>query len=106
MRVKHSLLCPGSVPFGPIAKVGKSAHLRHMSDILYPVLDKDNPDRHLTCQEALSTAFQNLLDAALAAGWSEREAIAAVADLADNQMLALSARNETNQLMALLKSMT
>jgi hypothetical protein len=77
-----------------------------MSDISYAVLDKDNPDRHLSCQEALSTAFQNLLDAALAAGWCEWEAIAAIVDLADNQMLALSARNETNQLMVLLKSMT
>jgi hypothetical protein len=77
-----------------------------MSNILYPVLEKGSPDRHLSCLEALSTAFSKLLDAAVTVGWSEREAVAAIVDLADNHMLTLAAQGETTHLMALLKRMT
>jgi hypothetical protein len=39
-------------------------------------------------------------------GWSEREVFVAVIDLADNHMLSMSANEEMNALIELLKRMT
>jgi hypothetical protein len=51
-------------------------------------------------------AFQHLVERATAAGWSEREAVAAVIELADNHMLSIAANDETNALVELLRKMT
>lgn len=77
-----------------------------MSDISRPFVTDDDPDRHIRCQDALQCAFHDLICAAVAAGWNEREAIAAVGELADNHMLALDANNETTALLDLLKKMS
>jgi hypothetical protein len=55
-----------------------------------------HPDRFLDCQAAMEDHFNEIMDAALAAGWLPAEASAAIAELADNYMLKLFAIEETN----------
>ncbi|MGG6898053.1 hypothetical protein [Rhizobium sp. BR 315] len=74
-----------------------------MADIARPFVTADDPDRHIRCQDTLQTAFQELVSAAISAGWSEREVLLALADLADHQLLALEANNNTDLLIVLLK---
>ena len=76
-----------------------------MRNISKPFVTKDDPDRHIRCQDALQFAFRDLIEAAMAAGWSEREAIEAVADLADGHMQDFLARSDSAALVALLKTM-
>ncbi|MBB3406095.1 hypothetical protein [Rhizobium sp. BK284] len=66
----------------------------------------DDPDRNIRCQDALQKAVQELVSAAISAGWSEHEVLLALADLVDHQLLALEANNNTDALIALLKRMT
>ncbi|RWX40097.1 hypothetical protein EHH54_13650 [Rhizobium leguminosarum] len=60
----------------------------------------------MRCQDAIDAAFRDLLKRATAAGRSEREVFVAVIDLADNHMLSMSANEEMNALIELLKRMT
>jgi len=60
----------------------------------------------MRCQDAIDAAFRDLLERATAAAWSEREVFVAVIDLADNHMLSMSANEEMNALIELLKRMT
>lgn len=76
-----------------------------MREISAPISD-DDPDRHLSCQEALQLAFEDILTAAAAAGWSEREIVAALIDLADNHMIGLREMQETSAIIALIKRLT
>jgi hypothetical protein len=48
-----------------------------MSHIPLPSVSDDHPDRHISCQFALQSAFVQVAARALAAGWSEREVAAA-----------------------------
>ena len=75
-------------------------------EIARPSIGQDQPDRHMRCQDAIDAAFRDLLERATSAGWSEREVFVAVIDLADNHMLSMSANEEMNALIELLKSMT
>lgn len=77
-----------------------------MSDIAAPIVADSHPDRHLHCQDELQVEFRAFIDRATEAGWSEREVLLAIADLADNQLLALEANDNTDVLIALLKRMT
>lgn len=77
-----------------------------MRDIARPFVTDDDPDRHIRCQDALQAAFQDLVSAAISVGWSEREVLLAIADLADHQVLSLEANDHTDVLVALLKRMT
>lgn len=77
-----------------------------MSHVARPFGTDDDPDRHLRCQDALQAAFRELVGAANQAGWSEFEALAAIADLADNELLSHAANCDTDALIALLKRMT
>ncbi len=77
-----------------------------MADIARPFVTADDRDRHMRCQDALQTAVQELVSAAISAGWSEREVLLALTDLVDHQFLALEANNNTDVLIALLKRMT
>ncbi|MGR9236537.1 hypothetical protein ACU8NU_33980 (plasmid) [Rhizobium leguminosarum] len=60
----------------------------------------------MRCQDAIDAAFRDLLERATAAGRSKREVFVAVIDLADNHMLSMSANEEMNALIELLKRMT
>jgi hypothetical protein len=77
-----------------------------MFDIARPFVTDDDPDRHIRCQDAIQTAFRELIGAATDAGWSEREILLAIIDLADNHLLSLDANDNTHALIALLKRMT
>lgn len=67
------------------------------SEVAPPVTGRGHPDRHLSCQEAIEPAFQELAENAESAGWSSDEVAAALVDLADNHMLALVANAETDR---------
>ncbi|NLS00035.1 hypothetical protein HGP17_24685 [Rhizobium sp. P38BS-XIX] len=77
-----------------------------MSDISRPFVTEDDPDRHLRCQDALQASLQDLVKAAEAAGWSEREVVLAIFELADNHLRTLEANDNTDALIELLKRMT
>jgi hypothetical protein len=53
-------------------------------------------DRYLDCQMAAEDAFRGLVDAIMAAGWSEDEAAYAVTGLAQAHLLARAANDETD----------
>jgi len=76
-----------------------------MRDISKPFVTRDDPDRHIRCQDALQYAFRDLIEAAVAAGWSEQEAVDAVGELVEGHMQDLMARADSAALMALLKTM-
>lgn len=77
-----------------------------MPDIARPFVTNDDPDRHIRCQDALQAAFQDLVSAATSVGWSEREVLRAIGDLADRRVLSLETNDHTDALVALLKRMT
>lgn len=67
-----------------------------MHPIMPPASEGPYPDRHLHCQMHLERGFQDLFDAAVAAGWSIEEAATALVDLADNNVLSIMANVETD----------
>ncbi len=77
-----------------------------MADIARPFVTDDDPDRCIRCQDALQAAFRDLVAAATDAGWSEREVLSAIADLAENHLFAMDANANSKALIALLRSMT
>lgn len=54
----------------------------------------------------MHSAIQSVIAAAVGAGWHEREAVCAIIELADNHMLSLSANDDTDALIQLLRRMT
>jgi len=55
-----------------------------------PPRPEDHPDRFLDAQEAIETSLLELVDKGIAAGWGEREIIAAIVAVAENRMLSLA----------------
>jgi hypothetical protein len=74
-----------------------------MSKIPSPTVPKDDPDRFLQCQDALHIAVQDLIGEAVAAGWNEAEAIAAVIETADAHMLMQIENSEVEAILDRLK---
>ena len=58
-----------------------------MRKVKEPLWPDEYPDRFLDCQEALMPGFLLLLESAVASGWTENEAIAALIELADSRWL-------------------
>lgn len=54
-----------------------------------PPRPADHPDRFLDAQEAIEPALLQVVEDAVAAGWGEVEAVAAVVTVAENRMLAI-----------------
>lgn len=76
-----------------------------MRDIYRPFVTKDDPDRDVRCQDAVQFAFGDLVDAAIAAGWGEREIIEAIIDLAEDRLQALGANDDARALLDVLMKM-
>lgn len=77
-----------------------------MRTITAPYVALDDPDRPIRCQDALNAAVQELVGQATAVGWSDRETLAAIIEIADNSLLSLAANDDAEVLIALLKRMT
>lgn len=77
-----------------------------MPDIARPFVTDDDPDRDIRCQDALQAAYRELVSAAIMAGWSEREVVLAIGELADKHLLSLEANDNADALIALLRRMT
>ncbi|MGL4197805.1 MAG: hypothetical protein ACRCSX_08600 [Allorhizobium sp.] len=58
-------------------------------NITPPPRPADHPDRFLDAQEAIEPALLQVVEDAVAAGWGEVEAVAAVVTVAENRMLAI-----------------
>jgi hypothetical protein len=91
---------------GRVAKRGKSVESSGMRQISPPTNSDDDPDRHIRCQEALLSAFQDFLEAATEAGWNEREVAVAMIDLADHHILGMVEMEKTSAIVALIKRIT
>lgn len=64
-----------------------------------PPRPEDHPDRFLDAQEAIEASLLELVDKGVAAGWGEREIIAAIVAAAENRMLALGENDELDDLL-------
>jgi hypothetical protein len=60
-----------------------------------PACNEPYPDRLIDCQFALEDHFNELVEAAEAAGWSPSETAVALGELSDNLILKLHANDET-----------
>jgi dsRNA-specific ribonuclease len=74
-----------------------------MFNIPAPTVPFDDENRHLFCQMAVELPIQDVIEAAIAAGWSEEETLAAVSEVADNLMLANVNNAELDALLKALK---
>lgn len=64
-----------------------------------PPRPEGQPDRFLDAQEAVEAAVLELIENAVAAGWAEREVIAAIIAVAENRMLAVAENEELDELL-------
>lgn len=78
-------------------------YVEGMDHIPPPTLPFGDPDRHLMCQMALELAVQDVVEAAMRAGWQEAEVLSAITEVADNLMLAAGANAELDALMQTIK---
>ena len=74
-----------------------------MFNIPRPPVPPHDENRHLHCQMAVELPIQDVIEAAIAAGWSEEETLAAVIEVADNLMLANVNNAELDALLKALK---
>ncbi|MEA1844734.1 hypothetical protein [Agrobacterium tumefaciens] len=74
-----------------------------MTKVKEPLRSDEYPDRFLDCQEALTPGFLVLLESAVASGWTENEAIAALIELADSRWLSNGENNELQSVLITLK---
>ena len=74
-----------------------------MTKVKEPLLPDEYPDRFLDCQEALMPGFLVLLESAVASGWTENEAIAALTELADGRWLANGENIDLQRVLASIK---
>ena len=58
-----------------------------------------HPDRFLDAQEALEDSVLDLVEMAVAAGWREKEAVAAIVSIAEHRMLAIGKNEELDDLL-------
>lgn len=65
-----------------------------------PPRPTDHPDRFLDAQEAIEAEVLQVVDAAVAAGWAEVEAVAAIVAIAENRMLAIGENEKLTKLLA------
>ena len=64
-----------------------------------PPVACDAEDRILHCEQALEIALQEIVSAAVAAGWCKDEALVAITNLSDNMMLADEMNLTLNELL-------
>ncbi|MDM9619048.1 hypothetical protein [Rhizobium sp. S96] len=76
-----------------------------MRDIYKPFVTADDPDRDIRCQDAMQFAFQDLVTASVASGWSERESLEAILYLAEDRLQVCVANDDSAALLDVLKKM-
>ena len=74
-----------------------------MTKVKEPLWPHEYPDRFLDCQEALMPGFLGLLESAVASGWNENEAIAALIELADGRWLSNGENIDLQKVLTSLK---
>jgi hypothetical protein len=74
-----------------------------MTKVKEPLRSDEYPDRFLDCQEALMPGFLVLLESAVASGWTENEAIAALIELADGRWLSNDENIDLQRVLASVK---
>ncbi|WP_105430253.1 hypothetical protein [Neorhizobium sp. T6_25] len=74
-----------------------------MTDIPPPTVPEDAENRHLFCQMAIEIPLQDLIQAAVKAGWDEPEVLTAIIEVADNLMLAHGSNAELDALLKALR---
>jgi hypothetical protein len=96
-----------STSLNPAAYHHVSTDLRstEMREIYRPFVTSDDPDRDLRCQDAIQFAFDDLAQASMAAGWTERESLEAILYLAEDRLRTLAANDDSKALLDILKKM-
>jgi hypothetical protein len=74
-----------------------------MTDIPAPTVAVGDENRHLFCQMAIEIPLQDLVQAAVKAGWEEPEVLTAIIEVADNLTLAHGSNAELDALLKALK---
>lgn len=65
-----------------------------MTNIRSPKYAAGHPNRPHDCEEVMELAFQDLINSAVASGWREAEVAIAIADLAEEHVIALARKGE------------
>ncbi len=68
-----------------------------MMTITPPPRPAEHPDRFLDAQVAIETDILQVVEDAVAIGWGEVEALAAIVALAENRMLAICENERVNR---------
>jgi hypothetical protein len=74
-----------------------------MTDIPAPTVALGDENRHQLCQMAIEIPLQDLIEAAVKAGWDKPEVLTAIIEVADNLMLAHCSNAELDALLKALK---
>ncbi|WP_172745968.1 hypothetical protein [Neorhizobium sp. T7_12] len=74
-----------------------------MTDVPSPAVPAGDENRHLFCQMAIEIPLQEIIEAAVSAGWEETEVLTAIIDVADNLVLAHGSNAELDALLKALK---
>ncbi|CDZ43121.1 Hypothetical protein NGAL_HAMBI1146_58940 [Neorhizobium galegae bv. officinalis] len=76
---------------------------KHMIDIPAPSVPPDDENRHLLCQMAIEIPLQEIVEAAVKAGWEETEVLTAIIEVADNLVLAHGSNAELDALLKAIR---
>ena len=74
-----------------------------MQEIPSPDVPDDHDHRHLLCRMAIEPSVQDIVDDARLAGWSDREVLSAIIEVADDLMLESACDDDLKELLAVLK---
>jgi hypothetical protein len=74
-----------------------------MTNVPAPTVPAGNENRHLFCQMAVEFPLQEIIEAAVKAGWEDTEVLTAIIEVADNLMLAQGSNAELDALLKALK---
>jgi hypothetical protein len=87
----------------PLADLAHGSISLPMIEVPGPTVPVNHENRHLFCQMAIEIPLQDLIQAAVKAGWQEPEVLTAIIEVADNLVLAHGSNAELDALLKALK---
>jgi len=107
----HALVVLGALPIQGAGEAHRKWFLVELTHPPYPspmatrgpIPTEEGENRFVRCEQELEAEFQALVWKAVAAGWDEGEACAAIASLADHHILAMHYGEQTSAAIRKLK---
>lgn len=60
-------------------------------------------NRYISCQMAVETPIQDLVETAVAKGWEEREVLSAIIEVCENLVLAAQSNDKLNTVLSAIR---